>query len=69
MINPKYKTFTSDKAVVFDPPKRMACFDVETMTPVIANVIAYIPQMALPVVAESNSQFAIRWKYCAEIKE
>lgn len=63
----KLKEFTSDKPVVFDPPKLMLVWDTddydrELDDPVL--VYAYIPERKWKAIADPGT-----WKHCAEIPE
>lgn len=60
----KLKEFTSDKLVVFDPPKRMLVWDTATDTPRVMDIVAYLPKCDYPV----RSKNAV-WNHCAEIPE
>ena len=57
------KEFTSDKPVVFDPPKNMVVWDYG-IYPRKDRVIAYVAGGDAPVVTPHN-----HWDYCAEIPE
>ena len=57
------KEFTSDKPVIFDPPKKMVVWDYG-MHPREERVIAYVAGGDAPVVTADN-----HWDYCAEIPE
>lgn len=57
------KEFTSDKPVIFDPPKMMVVWDYG-MHPREERVIAYVAGGDAPVVTADN-----HWDYCAEIPE
>ena len=56
--------FTSDKPVVFDPPKRMLMWNNCDSGPSEANVFAFIPNRRYPVIGTDNS-----FDHCAEIPE
>lgn len=58
------KEFTSDKPVLFDPPKNMLCWDIHTDLPQRVNVCGYHPSMAQPVITGLGF-----FNYCAEIPE
>lgn len=58
----KLKEFTSDKPVVFDPPRRMVVWDDGNKACRLALVCAYLPHCTSPVV--ENYYF---WKHCAEV--
>lgn len=58
------KEFTSDKSVVFDPPKKMLVWDDDNCRiigdPVLVH--AYIPDRVMKVVAKDMT-----WGHCAEV--
>lgn len=56
------KEFTSDKPVVFDPPKEVAVWDYERDTPFRGNMYAYLPESDYPVKCTD-----VEWLHCAEI--
>ena len=58
------KEFTSDKPVVFDPPKLMLVWNDCDSGPSEANVFAVIPNRCYPVIGTDNS-----FDHCAEIPE
>ena len=58
------KEFTSEKPVVFDPPKRMLMWNNCDSGPSEANVFAFIPNRCYPVIGIDNS-----FDHCAEIPE
>lgn len=56
--------FTSDKLMVFNPPKQMLCWDSDSDDmKVVRSVYAYVPSEEYPVKSTRGS-----WKHCAEIK-
>ena len=56
--------FTSDKPVVFDPPKRMLVWNDGDNEPATEQVFAFIPNRCYPVIGTDNS-----FDHCAEIPE
>nr|DAW36131.1 MAG TPA: hypothetical protein [Caudoviricetes sp.] len=56
------KEFTSDKPVVFDPPRRMAVWDDDDKICRQAVVLAYLPESTSPVIVDCSF-----WQHCAEI--
>ena len=56
--------FTSDKPVLFDPPKRMLVWNDCDNRPFEENVFAFIPTRCCPVI-ETDCNFS----HCAEIPE
>lgn len=58
------KEFTSDKPLVFDPPKNMVCWDHDDDIPRLDIVDAYIPKHDFPVKCSDAE-----WRHCAEIQE
>lgn len=58
------KEFTSDKPVVFDPPKKMLVWDKDNGKPIQCDVLMYHPRYTYPVICEDDS-----FRYCAEIPE
>lgn len=58
------REFTSDKPVVFDPPRKMLVWDGLSDSPVEVEVYAFMPAWRYPV-ATANQTFA----HCAEIPE
>ena len=56
--------FTSDKPVVFDPPKRMLVWDCDDETPTEKDVIAFIPNRYHKVIEQTSL-----YLHCAEIPE
>lgn len=58
------KEFTSDKPVVFDPPKKMLCWDNNFDVPKEQEVVAYLPLMSIPVFTAFD-----RFARCAELPE
>lgn len=58
------KEFTSDRPVVFDPPREMLVWGTELTEAQLLPVLAYIPGRFTPVIAEDNG-----WMHCAEIPE
>lgn len=59
------KEFTSDKPVVFDPPKKMLVWDDNTDTAIPQHVCAFVPnrEEGLSAVICKSSH----WQHCAEI--
>lgn len=58
------KEFTSEKPVIFDPPKRMLAWDYDDETPTEVDVIAFIPNRYHKAI----EQMAV-YIHCAEIPE
>ena len=58
------KEFTSDKPVVFDPPKRMLVWDCDDNEPATEQVFAFIPNRCYPVIATDDNL-----DHCSEIPE
>ena len=58
------KEFTSDKPVVFDPPKTMLCWNTTDPEPFKRTVLAYIPRTFHSVITNFDEYTA-----CAEIPE
>lgn len=58
------KEFTSDKTVVFDPPKKMLVWDKDNGKPIQCDVLMYHPRYTYPVICADDS-----FRYCAEIPE
>ncbi len=58
------KEFTSDRPVVFDPPRDMLVWDSGYSEALARLVHAYVPVRHWPVIAEDNN-----WTHCAEIPE
>lgn len=58
------KEFTSEKPVIFDPPKRMLVWDDDDSEPSKANVFAFIPNRCYPVIGTDDNL-----DHCAEIPE
>ena len=58
------KEFTSDKTVVFDPPKKMFVWVNEADDLLPVSIRAYIPQMSLSAITDSGN-----FAHCAEIPE
>ena len=58
------KEFTSEKPVVFDPPKRMLVWDCDDETPTEKDVIAFIPNRYHKVIEQTSLSL-----HCAEIPE
>ena len=58
------KEFTSEKPVVFDPPKRMLVWDYDDETPTEKDVIAFIPNRYHKVIEQTSLSL-----HCAEIPE
>ena len=58
------KEFTSEKPVIFDPPKRMMVWNDCDSGPSEANVFAFIPNRCYPVIGNDNS-----FDHCAEIPD
>lgn len=56
--------FTSDRPVVFDPPKKMLCWDSEGSSPVQNEMYAYLPKHDFPVKCSESV-----WQHCAELPE
>ena len=56
--------FTSDKPVIFDPPKRMLVWDYDDETPTEKDVIAFIPNRYHKVIEQTSLSL-----HCAEIPE
>lgn len=56
--------FTSDKPVVFDPPKRMLVWDDDDSEPSKDNVFAFIPNRCYPVIGTDDNL-----DHCAEIPD
>lgn len=56
--------FTSDKPVLFDPPKRMLVWDYVDGTPIEKDVIAFIPNRYHKVIEQTSLSI-----HCAEIPE
>lgn len=56
--------FTSDKHVVFDPPKRMLVWDDDDSEPSKDNVFAFIPNRCYPVIGTDDNL-----DHCAEIPD
>lgn len=61
------KEFTSDTPMVFDPPKKMICWDDKTYTAIPQHVCAFVPnrEEGLSAVISKSSH----WQHCAEIPE
>ena len=60
----KLQEFTSDKTIVFDPPKKMLVWDIEDSMPIKRNVYAYLPKRDFPVKGAVSE-----WRHCAELPE
>ena len=58
------KEFTSEKPVIFDPPKRMLVWDYVDGTPIEKDVIAFIPNRYHKVIEQTSLYI-----HCAEIPE
>lgn len=58
------KEFTSEKPVIFDPPKRMLVWNDGDDEPSKDNVFAFIPNRCYPVIATNDNL-----GHCAEIPE
>lgn len=58
------KGFTSEKPVIFDPPKRMLVWDYDDGTPIEKDVIAFIPNRCRKVIEQTCSYI-----HCAEIPD
>ncbi len=56
--------FTSDKPLVFDPPKEMLVWDIEDSMPIKRDVYAYLPKCPSSVKGGECG-----WHHCAEIPE
>lgn len=56
------KEFKSNKAVIFNIPKKMIVWDSADSKPIKLDVYAYLPALDLPV-----KSIVKRWKHCAEI--
>ena len=56
--------FTSEKPVVFDPPKRMLVWDYVDGTPIEKDVIAFIPNRYHKAIEQTSLYI-----HCAEIPE
>ena len=58
------KEFTSEKPVIFDPPKLMLVWDCNGETPTEKDVIAFIPNRYHKVIEQTSL-----YLHCAEIPE
>lgn len=58
------KEFTSEKPVIFDPPKRMLVWDYDDGIPIEKDVIAFIPNRYRNVIEKTCAYI-----HCAEIPE
>lgn len=58
------KEFTSEKPVIFDPPKRMLVWDYVDGTPIEKDVIAFIPNRYRNVIEQTCAYI-----HCAEIPD
>ena len=58
------KEFTSEKPVIFDPPKRMLVWDYVDGTPIEKDVIAFIPNRYHKVIEQTSIYI-----HCSEIPE
>ena len=58
------KEFTSEKPVLFGPPKRMLVWDYDDETPTEAEVLAFIPNRCHKVIEQMTVYI-----HCAEIPE
>lgn len=56
--------FTSDRPVVFDPPRKMLVWDDDDWKPGTANVYAFMPGWRYPVATPTQT-----FVHCAEIPE
>ena len=56
--------FTSEKTVIFDPPKRMLVWDYDDETPIEKDVIAFIPNRYRNVIEQTCA-----YMHCAEIPD
>lgn len=56
------KKFTSDKPVVFDPPKKMWCWDFDSSEPREDEVYAYMPNHPHGVIGLNSY-----WRSCGEL--
>ena len=56
--------FTSEKPVIFDPPKRMLVWDYDDETPAEVEVLAFIPNRSHKVIEQMTVYI-----HCAEIPE
>ena len=56
------KEFTSEKPVIFDPPKRMLAWDYDDETPTEVDVIAFIPNRYHKAIEQMSVYI-----HCAEI--
>lgn len=58
------KEFTSEKPVVFDPPKEMFAWDNKADDLLPVSLYAYLPQTSLPAITDRGN-----FAHCAEIPE
>ena len=58
------KEFTSEKPVIFDPPKRMLVWDYDDETPTEVEVLAFIPNRYHKAIEQMSVYI-----HCAEIPE
>lgn len=58
------KEFTSEKPVIFDPPKRMLVWDYDDGIPIEKDIIAFIPNRCRKVIEQTCAYI-----HCAEIPE
>lgn len=58
------KEFTSEKPVLFDPPRKMLVWDYDDETPTEADVIAFIPNRHHKVIRQISVAI-----HCAEIPD
>ena len=58
------KEFTSEKPVIFDPPKRMLVWDYDDGIPIEKDVIAFIPNRYRKVIEQTCAYI-----HCAEIPD
>ncbi len=59
------KEFTSDRPVVFDPPRKMLVWDVVDREPCERTIVAYLPGRSMHSAVGMNDAYS----YCAEIPE
>ena len=58
------KEFTSEKPVLFDPPRKMLVWNDNDETPTEKDVLAFIPNRCYPVIATDDNL-----DHCSEIPE
>ncbi len=58
------KEFTSDKPVVFDPPRKMLCWNIENERPAERYLHAFLPSVQYRAVCTDGG-----YLHCAEIPE